>query len=46
MTAPERGKSGMETYYASKKSPLAKNRIYIWAGLAMGMVPVTYMQLA
>lgn len=36
----------METYFASKKSPLAKSRIYIWAGLAMGMVPVTYMQLS
>ena len=35
----------VETFFSSKKSPLGKSRIYLWAGLVIGMVPVTYMQL-
>ena len=37
--------AGVETFFASNKSVLAKSRIYIWFGLVLGMIPVFYLQV-
>ena len=37
--------SVVEKFYYSKESSLAKNRIYIWIGLLIGLIPSIYVQL-